>query len=285
VFVAEAWLPHLDRLVRYVRSDELHTSFNFPFLRAAWRPDALHAVIQRSIELHAGVGAPPTWVLSNHDVMRHASRLARLDTRDRGDQLRDFADEPGDPVVGTARARAIILLMLALPGSCYLYQGEELGLPEVEDLPVEALCDPTWARSGHTDRGRDGCRVPLPWAGSEAPFGFGPADGDAPWLPQPDWFGAYTAQRQQHDPTSMLALYRTALHLRRSLVAACAEAFEWRTAPEGVLHVRRGAAFECIVNIAGAPLRLPPGEVLLASTPVVDGVLPVNAAVWLLTAD
>ena len=281
VFVAEAWLPHLDRLVRYVRSDELHTSFNFPFLRAAWRVDALQSVIERSVALHRTVGAPPTWVLSNHDVMRHASRLARLDTRDRGDQLRDFADEVGDIGVGMQRARAIILLMLALPGSCYLYQGEELGLREVEDLPADALRDPTWQRSGHTDKGRDGCRVPLPWSGSEQPFGFSETDGVNPWLPQPAWFAECTAETQRSDPASMLMLYRTALRLRREIFDQGDAGVTWLEESTGVLAFRRANGVRCVVNISGASVTVDASTVLLASAELHDGELPVNAAAWL----
>jgi alpha-glucosidase len=257
------------------------SSFNFPFLRAAWRVDALQTVIERSVALHRTVGAPPTWVLSNHDVMRHASRLARLDTRNRGDQLRDFADEAGDIVVGVQRARAIILLMLALPGSCYLYQGEELGLREVEDLPADALRDPTWQRSGHTDKGRDGCRVPLPWTGSEQPFGFSEPDGADPWLPQPAWFADFTAERQRTDPASMLMLYRTALRLRREVFDQGDVDVTWLQHASGVLAFRRSNGVRCVVNISGASVPVDATTVLLASAELSDGALPVNAAAWL----
>jgi alpha-glucosidase len=281
VFVAEAWLPHLDRLVRYVRADELHTSFNFPFLRAAWRVDALQAVIDSSVALHSTVGAPPTWVLSNHDVMRHASRLARLDTRDRGDQLRDFADDLSDADVGARRARAIILLMLALPGSCYLYQGEELGLREVEDLPADALQDPTWRRSEYTDKGRDGCRVPLPWSGAEQPFGFGDSQGAAPWLPQPAWFAEFTAEVQHNDPASMLTLYRTALRVRTEIFDQRDADVTWLSADDGVLAFERSNGACCVVNISGAPVQVEATNVVLASAELEHGMLPVNAAAWL----
>ena len=186
VFVAEAWVDGPDRLARYVRADELHTAFNFDFLRAAWTAPALRTTIEATIAEHAAVGAPPTWVLSNHDVARHLSRYARVQSGKPLRSLDDVIGQPADLAMGARRARAAALLMLALPGGAYVYQGEELGLPEVEDLPSDVLADPTWARSGHTQRGRDGCRVPIPWEGDEAPFGFSPKGARGrPWLPQP----------------------------------------------------------------------------------------------------
>ena len=165
VFVAEAWVDSPERLARYTRPDELHTAFNFNFVRAPWEADALRRTIDECLASSATVGAPSTWVLSNHDVTRHATRYARLDTTGGGVSEGDRVgpDTPLDPELGLRRARAAALLMLALPGSAYVYQGEELGLPEVVDLPEEVLADPIWERSGHTVRGRDGCRVPIPW--------------------------------------------------------------------------------------------------------------------------
>ncbi len=157
------------------------------------------------------VGAPPTWVLSGHDTTRHVTRYGRPCTRGEGSRLQ--SPEPVDRVFGLRRAWAALLLMLALSGGVYLYRGEELGPEELEDLPEEALQDPTWQRSGHTVRGRDGCRVPLPWRGTRPPFGFGPGD-TRPWLPQPRHWALRTVERQESDPNSMLTLYRAALHLR-----------------------------------------------------------------------
>src|SRR5205807_811017 len=155
-FIGEVWVSSPARLARYLRADELHTAFNFNFLLAPWDAKALREAIEQSIEALAAVGAPPTWVLSNHDVPRHVTRYG-------GESLH----------AGTRRARAAALLMLALPGSAYIYQGDELGLPEVTDLPEDVLQDPTFARTGGADRGRDGARVPLPWSGDKPPFGFG----------------------------------------------------------------------------------------------------------------
>jgi alpha-glucosidase len=161
ILIGEVWLPDRERFTRYLRPDELHTAFNFDFLGCAWDADRIRAVVDATIADHAPVGAPPTWVLSNHDVVREVTRYGRADTSfsmaDR--RLGEFSDLD----LGTTRARAAALVAMALPGAVYVYQGEELGLWEVEDLPTELLEDPIWQRSGYTDRGRDGCRVPIPW--------------------------------------------------------------------------------------------------------------------------
>jgi alpha-glucosidase len=281
VFVAEAWVPYPARLARYVRPDELHTTFNFDYLRSPWRADSLRAVIDATLTEHALVGAPPTWVLSNHDVARHVSRFARVEQERSGYQLRDLGGEV-DLALGERRARAAIMLMAALPGSCYVYQGEELGLPEVEDLPPEALQDPAWRRSGFTDPGRDGCRVPVPWSGVASPFGFS-ADGSAtPWLPQPAWFARYTVAAEHDDPSSMLSLYRDVLRLRRAAPALGDGGLHWLDSSAHVLAFRREPDFICVVNLDGAATVLPAHrQVLLASSPLDDGMLPADAAVWL----
>ncbi|MFB6579614.1 alpha-amylase family glycosyl hydrolase [Streptomyces sp. NPDC056402] len=216
--VAEAWAPTSERLALYVRPDELHQAFNFRFLNCPWDPAAMRTVIDESLAATTAVGAPTTWVLSNHDVVRHVTRY-------------------GGGARGLARARAAALLMLALPGSAYLYQGEELGLPEVADLPDRVRQDPAFRRgrrqpgdthgpagSGPRPEGpsepegqdglRDGCRVPLPWSGAEPPYGFGPAGS---WLPQPAGWGGLSVAAQTGDPHSTLELYRAALELRRAM--------------------------------------------------------------------
>jgi alpha-glucosidase len=174
--------------------------------------------------------------------------------------------------------------MFALPGSAYVYQGDELGLWEVEDLPDEVLQDPTWRRSGHTERGRDGCRVPLPWSEAAPPFGFSPAGAaGTPWLPQPAEFAAVTVAAQELDNGSMLALYRAALALRRSHPALGGGDLTWRLTETGVLTFDRDPGFTCVVNLAEEPVNLPAGHVLLTSVPLVEGRLPVDAAAWLET--
>jgi alpha-glucosidase len=282
VFVAEAWVHSADRLGRYVRPGELHSAFNFDYLRAPWDPAALREVVDASLAVAGAVGAPATWVLSNHDVVRHVSRLGRPPAPG-AVHLPDLP--PADTLdleLGRRRARAAALLMLALPGGAYVYQGDELGLWEVEDLPDAVLQDPTWERSGRTDRGRDGCRVPLPWSGSASPFGFGP-EGSVPWLPQPTGFAAVTVAAQDGDPGSMLTLYRTALALRREHPALGEGTLRWLPAPDGVLAFARKPGFACVTNLGEAPVALPAGaRVLLASGPLDgDGRLPADTAAWL----
>ncbi|NUR06564.1 MAG: glycoside hydrolase family 13 protein [Nocardioidaceae bacterium] len=281
VFVAEAWVDEPERLARYLRPDELHTAFNFTYLQATWDAGYLRRVITETLDEQGAVGAPATWVLSNHDVVRHLSRLAR-DRQAPGSSLEQLRGTTPDLDLGRRRSRAAVLLTLSLPGGAYVYQGEELGLPEVEDLPDDVLQDPTWERSGHTDRGRDGCRVPLPWSGDRPPYGFGPEGGAAPWLPQPDDWGPLTAEAQRDDPGSMLALYRAALHERRALPALGDGGMAWLDLPDGALGFTRDPGFACLVNVSGDPLPLPAGyAVRLASGPLDDGRLPRDRAVWL----
>ncbi|WP_331272710.1 glycoside hydrolase family 13 protein [Motilibacter deserti] len=264
-FVAEAWVHSPERLALYVRPDELHTAFNFSFLLAPWDAKAARAAVDDSIDALSGVGAPPTWVLSNHDVVRHVTRY-------------------GGGGTGARRARAAALLMLALPGGAYVYQGEELGLPEVEDLPDEALQDPTFLRTGGQERGRDGCRVPIPWSGEEPPYGFGPSG--TPWLPQPPAWAQLSVEKQEGDPESMLSLYRHALRLRRELPALGDGTLGWAPSADGVLAFRREPGFVCVVNFGPDPAPIPDelladGEVLLASAPLDgDGTIPGDTAVW-----
>ncbi|MDX3387176.1 glycoside hydrolase family 13 protein [Streptomyces niveiscabiei] len=282
-FVAEAWADTPERLAAYVRPGGLHTAFNFDFLMASWDAKDLRTVIDDSLAMLSGVGAPATWVLSNHDVMRHTSRYARKNVARWVPNQRYQPEGDIDLELGARRARAGALLMLALPGGAYIYQGDELGLPEVEDLPEAVLQDPIWERSGHTDRGRDGCRVPIPWSGQSPPFGFSPAGASAePWLPQPAHWSERTVAAQTGDETSMLELYRTALHLRREHPALGDGALAWVEAPAGVLAFRRDPGFLCVVNLSDELYRLPEHTTtLLASGPITDGLLEPNHAIWL----
>jgi alpha-glucosidase len=285
VLIGEIWLPDATRLARYVSHDEMHTVFNFPYLSCPWDAPALRRVIDQTLALGGPAGTPATWVLSNHDVDRIVSRLGRADTAFDLERRRYFHDFPVDLELGTTRARAAALLTMALPGSVYIYQGEELGLWEVQDIPDELRQDPMFNRTGGADPGRDGCRVPLPWAGTEPPFGFSPAGARRePWLPQPKEWRDLTVAAESASDDSMLGLYRTALAIRRSEPAFGDTPLAWRPAPDGVLAFDRGTRVACLANLSAAAVGLPPHTgVLLASGPLADGLLQPDTTVWLLT--
>jgi alpha-glucosidase len=280
--IGEVWLADQQRFALYLRPDELHAAFNFDFLGCAWDAAALRESIDGTLSAHAPVNAPATWVLSNHDVTRHATRYGRLDSTGGGvsDEARVGPDTPVDPALGLRRARAATLLLLALPGSAYVYQGDELGLPEVVDLPEDVLADPIWERSGHRVRGRDGCRVPIPWTRTGPSLGFGAG---GPWLPQPDSWTDLSVEAQQGVAGSVLELYRTALGLRREHLTG--GDLEWLEGPAGTLLFRRsggGSSVFCAVNLGDGPADLPAyDKVLVSSEPLVKGRLPHDAAAWL----
>ncbi|SDG24052.1 alpha-glucosidase [Lentzea fradiae] len=263
ILVGEMWLPDPERFARYLRPDEMHSAFNFDFLCCPWNAGELKRVVDSTLAAHEPVGAPPTWVLSNHDVTRHVTRYGREKTGF------SFADRqhgaPTDFELGTRRARAAIMLTAALPGGVYVYQGEELGLWEVEDLPDELREDPVWHRSGFTDRGRDGCRVPLPWSAQDGPS----------WLPQPENWQDFSVAAQTDDPGSMLSLYRRVFELRRGIAGD----LEWLDLGEDVLAFKRGG-LTCVVNLSDEPIGLP-STPALSSVPLVDGKLPSDAAAWI----
>jgi alpha-glucosidase len=283
MFVAELWENNPARFARYLRPDELQTAFNFPLLKSAWDADELRGVIDDTLSSHALVGAPPTWVLSNHDTTRHVTRYGRADTTYDFDRAGRFG-RPVDLDLGTRRARAAALLTFALPGGVYVYQGDELGLWEVEDIPDELRQDPTWVRSGHVDRGRDGCRVPIPWSGTERPFGFSAGAGDTPpWLDmQPAAWKDRTAAAESGAAGSHLELYRAGLRLRRAEPGLGDGPMEWLPSEPDVLDFTRPGGFRCVVNLGPTPMALPgQTEVLLASGPLDGGLLPADTAVWL----
>jgi alpha-glucosidase len=279
VLVGELWLPDAERFARYLRPDELHTAFNFDFMSCPWDVDALRESIVSTLAAHAPVDAPATWVLANHDVTRAVTRYGRADTSFSFEGKR--AGTPTDLTLGYRRARAAALLAMALPGSMYIYQGEELGLPEVEDIPAERRQDPMFFRKGGVDPGRDGCRVPLPWSGTRAPYGFSP-DGDArTWLDQPEDWADLTVAAESADAASMLSMYRAGLRLRRSEIVGAGE-LAWLPAGEGVLAFSRGERFASVTNFGPRPAPLPPGaSVRLASAAIEGGQLPQDTTAWL----
>ncbi|WP_286307861.1 glycoside hydrolase family 13 protein [Agromyces mangrovi Wang et al. 2018] len=278
ILAAEAWVDPLTRIAKWVRPDEMHQAFNFAYLEAAWDAEEQRAVIDASLAAFGDVGAPSTWVLSNHDVVRHASRHALGADSPQGHGIGPKSPGLPDREVGLRRARAATAVMLALPGSAYVYQGEELGLPEVIHLPDDSRQDPTWFRTEGERYGRDGCRVPIPWESNAPSYGFGPAD--ASWLPQPDMWADYARDQQSGDPRSTLELYRSALSLRRSHGLG-AGSVEWLPASEGSVLAFRNGDVAVFANIGDEAVPIPAGDVLLASGPVDDGTLPGDTTVWL----
>jgi alpha-glucosidase len=275
LLMGEIWLKPLIRLRPFLHGDQLHTAFNFDFMGSPWDAGRFREIIGTTL---TSIGAAAPWVLSNHDVTRHLTRYGRANTGS------EWQPDPGTPDLdlGTRRARAALLLSLALPGSSYLYQGEELGLWEVEDIPAERIADPIFERTDHFIRGRDGCRVPLPWQAGAAGFGFGPAGAKPPWLPQPAAWRDLAVDAQTGDPDSMLELYRAALRLRETRSQLGGDGLTWLDAADGVLAFTRPGGLGCVVNLSARPVPLPPHEaVLLASGPLGDGVLPPDTAAWL----
>jgi alpha-glucosidase len=267
--VAEAWVP-AHRRVRYASPEGLGQAFNFDLLRARFAVDEFRKIITENLDLAARSGASSTWVFSNHDVIRHATRYGLPAAEATGDfgppAARDWLKagappEQEDREAGSAKARAATLLALALPGSAYLYQGEELGLPEVGSIPADRRQDPTFFRTEGEEIGRDGCRVPLPWTAEGISFGFGAGPAH---LPQPDWFAEYAVSVQAGDPQSTLELYRSALGLRHQLQTD--EQLEWVDLGDPqVLAFRRPNGWLSVTNFTGTPVPLPDGELLISS--------------------
>nr|WP_090274334.1 alpha-amylase family glycosyl hydrolase [Mycolicibacterium komanii]CRL67291.1 glycosidase [Mycolicibacterium komanii] len=259
VAIGEVWVYDNEQFARYVRPDELHLGFNFRLLRATFDATDIREAIENSLAAVELVGAVPTWTLANHDVEREPTRY-------------------GGGSVGLARAKAMALVMLALPGPVFVYNGEELGLPNV-DLPDEALRDPVWERSGHTRRGRDGSRIPMPWKGDAAPFGF--STNPDTWLPIPREWAALTVEQQLADPDSTLMFFRRAFELRSRQAEFDGPTVEWLDSPADSLVFHRSGGLVCVLNAGSEPIPLPEGRVLLASAEVSDGALPPDAAAWL----
>jgi alpha-glucosidase len=246
--IGEVFFRDPSRVAAYVRPDELHLVFNFTLLFEEWSAAGIRSAIERTTGSLGAVGATPTWVLESHDVTRLVTRYGG------GDE-------------GLRRARAAALLLLALDGAVFLYQGQELGLDEVE-LADDARQDPIFFRSDGVRVGRDGCRVPVPWTPDPPAFGFSTG---RPWLPMPADWGLRSVAAQRDDDASMLTLVRQALANRPD------GPFAWLESPPGTLVFERGGLV-CAINVDGEPLVVT-GEPLLASEPLA-GVLPAGAAAW-----
>jgi alpha-glucosidase len=289
-FVGEIWVHDADALALYLRPDELPQAFHFDLLIQPWLAPHLRASVQRGLDHVGSTGATVTWTLANHDVHRAVTRYGRdqslvvVDPDDPVGSTRALVS-PIDVAQGSRIARAAGLVTMALPGSLYVYQGEELGLPEVLDIPDEARQDPIFVRSHGRELGRDGSRVPIPWVHDAPSFGFSAGeDVAAPWLPQPDWFGAYAVDVERAEPDSTYNLVRRALALRGSLWSEPDEPLRWLETPgrDDVLAFARGGAV-CACVCAPEPFELPQewGEVVIASARPAGRLLPGDAAAWL----
>jgi len=278
---AEAWLPTIEQTALWVRPDEMQQAFNFEYLETEWDAAQLRAVVTESLARYSAVGAPSTWVLSNHDVVRHATRLALAEPIPQGWGIGPRTPGRPDPVVGLRRARAASALMLGLPGGAYLYQGEELGLPEAIDIPDEARQDPTWFRTNHERYGRDGCRVPLPWTSDAPGYGFSPTG--ASWLPQPPEWRELARDAQRGEPDSTLTLYTTLLAERRHHALGTGT-LEWIEGLGDDVVAFRNGNVTVVANLGTEPVPLPAGGLLVASEPGVAGVLAPDTTAWLLPA-
>ena len=288
VLCAEAWVNPLSLMAKWVRNDEMHQAFNFPYLSCDYDAQQLRETIDESLHEFGAVGAPSTWVLSNHDVVRHATRLALTDENPQGEGIGPKTPNLPDPATGLRRARSSTALMLALPGGAYLYQGEELGLPEAVDLPDDARQDPTWFRTNGERYGRDGCRVPLPWKGDAPSFGF--SDSGKSWLPQPTSWAPYARDLQADDPDSTLNLYRRLLQLRKDHGLGTG-GLEWVPGDQPDLLAFSNGKVLVVANFGAAPLALPPlvqdAQELVRSQPrdsTAPGMIPAETTMWFLLA-
>ena len=282
VLCAEAWVEPLGKLARWVRPDEMHQAFNFAYLETPFAAAPLRSIINRSLNAFAEVGAPSTWVLSNHDVVRHASRLALTAPNPQGAGIGPNSPGQPNPELGLRRARAATALMFGLPGSAYVYQGEELGLPEVIDLPDESRQDPTWFRTAGERYGRDGCRVPIPWEADVPAYGFNHTG--ASWLPQPDDWSVFARDAQRGVEGSTLEFYRRALAIRAANDLGMGSV-NWITGLGDDVVAFRNGPISVIANTGTSTVELPAGEVLLASQAVTGSLLPADTTVWLRSAD
>ena len=295
--VAEAWV-HPDHQYLYASPDELGQVFNFEFAKALWSAADFKHAIREGLESARRSGSTTTWVMSNHDVPRHATRYAlpQVPAVTHHQLVNDWLLRDGrsyfeDRELGARRARAAILMELALPGSVYIYQGEELGLFEVADIPWDQLEDPQARMTNHgvAIKGRDGCRVPLPWKANDPTGAFGfstTTEHAAPHLPQPAWFKDLAVDVEEQDPTSMLNLYRIALKVRAELLKPLGDtSLTWGTgySDQVICYARpatSGRTLTCITNFGATAVPLPEGEVVLSSVPVEENLLPGDATAW-----
>jgi alpha-glucosidase len=285
ILCAEAFVEPLTTMAEWVRSDEMHQAFNFPFLVTRWEGERVRSVINESLAAFGAVGAPSTWVLSNHDQIRHATRLAIDPKSYSGDRITGIGPntEPKpDTAEGLRRARAASAMMLALPGCAYIYNGEELGLPEATAIPDEFRQDPTFFRTQGEAYGRDGCRVPIPWVADAPAFGFNET-GEA-WLPQPASYREYARDAQVGVRGSTLEMYMLALRIRREVDLGDGT-LRWLDGYEEDVLAFCNGEITVIANYSEKLVPLPAGDVVLDTSMLNDSaasrILAPETTVWI----
>jgi len=277
---AEAWILPLSKMAKWVRQDEYHQAFNFEYLATEWEAKRLKEVVDESLFEFGAVGAPSTWVLSNHDVIRHVTRLSYKEIPKQGDGIGPDYPQP-DEAKGQRIGRAASAFMLGLPGSSYLYQGEELGLPEHTTLESEYRQDPTFFRTKGERVGRDGCRVPIPWEADSPAFGF--SETGKSWLPQPENYRSYSRDRQQGVAGSTLELYKRLLSLRKSNALGDGT-LEWvESLCTGSTLAYKNNSVLVVANFGPDSLALPEGEILVTTQHdlSIEGVLEHDQVAWI----
>ena len=280
------------QLLRYVQPDQFHQSFAFDLMLAPWIARHIREATDGVYRTLSENGASLSWTLNNHDTQRSVTRYGRANADSEesftGNNL-VYNDSDVDLALGLRRHRAMLLYVAALPGAFYLYQGEEMGLPEWLDLPDDRREDPVFLRTGGKEKGRDGCRVPLPWSSDPTTsFGFStPPVTGAPWLPQPTWWGDFNMAEHDGVFGSVLELYREVLAKRREIDKASELIWMLHDDPafaDDVVAFRRGTVL-VVMNVTSRDVKIPESVIGSASVwarsePVSGNVIPANSAVW-----
>ncbi len=273
-FVGEVIVGSTESLAKYIRHDELQSVFSIELAKLPWDARQFQSTIIDILDSLPLGDSWLTWTLASHDETRTVTRFAPQ-VEVGGVITRDFE-------VGRQRSRAAYLLVLSLPGAACLYQGEEMGLAQVEHIPDELMQDPIYLRTGDQSLSRDGCRVPLPWTTTGPSLGFSSVGHS--WLPVPPEWSALSVESQLDDEGSFVQLISSALRVRPLVTSRLSPVVSWDDSSPGVVILQRGEGFRCVVNFSGEPWRIDDrDQVIVASGPLgSDRTLAPNQAVWLL---
>lgn len=227
---------YIDRSIEYTQPGRLHTAYNFLLLENG---PLTAGLIRNALESWTSETAWPSWSFSNHDVVRARTRW-------------------GGDAAGDDFANLLMGILMCLRGTIFIYQGDELGLPQAE-VPFEKLKDPEGIRFWPDSLGRDGGRTPIPWSKGQPNAGFSNAE---PWLPVDPAHQAYAVDAQQADPASTLALTRKFIAFRKQHPALRLGSSRFLDAPEPILAFERGAAGSdgallCLFNLGDKTVEYP----------------------------